>query len=728
MGDYDARERASASKMGARVRRGPAAGLGLVLLAAAGCAVRSTAERQYPGLAPYAGREVRSVSFANPGIFAADTLRQIVRVQPTQCTLLGLPFCLPFTSAGRHRHTLDPATVAADVQRLVAFYRIGGFFGTQVRPEVEPVPGDSDDVRVRFDIAPGDSVVLDSLRLTGLDTVLEAATVAPRLPSEPGHRFDLARFALSADSLSGMLHSRGHAFARVLRNYTVDTVAARATAELVAIPGPLVHIDSIRISGGQHLSRTGVRRQLAFRPGDELLASKLVESQRNLYSLEIVQLATVSVAPDSLQLTPADSGTATVQVQVVEAPEHQVDASVGWGQIECFRTGVSWVDRSFLGGAHRLALNADVSKIGVGQGLGGSACNAFSHDTLAGRTDYRVGADLTQPYFFSPRNHLAVSAYAERQSEPSVFQRTDRGGSFSVAHRLTARAFLTVALAAEQGQTLASSAVFCTALLVCDSTAIQQATRYRWLNRLSASYALDRSDAPVSPTRGFTLRTTADWAAPWLLSTTHFTRLTTEFTHYNRMGRGVVLAKSLRFGTFFQTGGLLPQSNFLPPEERFYAGGASSVRGFERNLLGPGVWWTDKINVGLAGDTTPANTPNFAPTGGRAVGIANLELRTPAPIWRNRLRMAWFVDAGSVVTEQVWSLGGWRVTPGAGLRAETPVGPFRIDVAYNGYPPTVGPLYLATGTRLVRLRDAFRPGASSFLGRFHLTLAVGQAF
>ncbi len=711
-----------------RVKAGPGPVPGLPLLAlllllgSSACAVRSAAERLYPGLAKYAGQEIKTVRFQNTGVFSPDTLGQMVQTRPSECAFLGLPICLPFGNIGRRKQTLDPATVADDVERLRLFYRIGGFFEAQIQPVVDPAPGDPDDVRVTFDVVPGDSVVLDSLRLTGLDTVLDAAVALKRLPLQPGRRFNLGAFAASADTLGAMMTGRGHAFARVLRNYSVDTVTSRAMAELAAIPGPIVRIDTILVVGVDHLTQMGARRQLTFHRGDLLLGNKLVESQRNLYSLEIVQIATVSVAPDSLQRTPLDSSTATVIARVVEAPEHQVEAAVGWGRIDCFRTDGNWVDRSFGRGARRLAVNGALSKLGVGQGLGGNVCPAFRNDTLSNRLDYRFEAELTQPYFLSPRNHLSVSAYAERQSEPTVFQRTDRGGSFSVTHLLTSREFLTLSLNAEQGQTLASPVLFCSALLSCESAAIDLATRYRWLNRLSTSFSLDRTDVPVNPSRGFNIRSTVDWAAGWLRSSSRFTRWTGEIDRYDRIGSGTVLATALRAGTFFQTGALSPESNFLPPEERFYAGGQNTVRGYDRNQLGPGVWFQQ-----VGADTARRDT-TFVPTGGRTMGLINLELRTPSPILRERLSLAWFVDAGAVGSSQLSVLGGWRATPGVGIRAGTPVGPFRLDIAFNPYPSNEGALYQATGSELVRVSPLFRPAPPSFLGRLHFTLAVGQAF
>src|SRR5690606_40051455 len=115
----------------------------------------------------------------------------------------------------------------------------------------------------------------------------------------------------------------------------------------------------------------------------------LEESQRNLYGLELVQFAGVSIAPDTLQLTPFDSTSATIVVRIAEVPVHQVDASVGYGTVECGRAEVRWVNRSFLGGARRLALTGSVSKLGVGvDRVNESVCGAFERgDTLIARGD-----------------------------------------------------------------------------------------------------------------------------------------------------------------------------------------------------------------------------------------------------------------------------------------------------------------------------------------------------
>jgi outer membrane protein assembly factor BamA len=79
----------------------------------------------------------------------------------------------------------------------------------------------------------------------------------------------------------------------------------------------------------------------------------------------------------------------------------------------------------------------------------------------------------------------------------------------------------------------------------------------------------------------------------------------------------------------------------------------------------------------------------------------------------------------------VTTVSGLRVTPGVGLRFVTPLGPVRLDAAYNGYPPEPGPLYfLNTANKSLTLTSApVRPGLpSGFWRRVMVQFSVGQAF
>jgi translocation and assembly module TamA len=99
----------------------------------------------------------------------------------------------------------------------------------------------------------------------------------------------------------------------------------------------------------------------------------------------------------------------------------------------------------------------------------------------------------------------------------------------------------------------------------------------------------------------------------------------------------------------------------LPPDQRFYAGGSGTIRGFGYQRVGP----------------TFADNPNF-PTGGTALSAYGIELRQR---FGRNFGAAAFVDAGQVSTKLRFVPNQLRVGVGAGIRYYTPIGPIRFDVA-----------------------------------------------
>jgi outer membrane protein insertion porin family len=710
--------------------------LGLVgALLLAGCGLRSRAADLYPDLVEHEGKKIDHVRFSGTEPFKPDTLLRVIATQPSRCNFLGLPFCVPFTRIGRQEHFVNLGRIQQDVETLERFYRIAGYFGTRVTPSVAP---DGDNVDVTFGIKRGDPVVLDQFTVRGTEGVLDPDSLARRLPLREGDMFHLGKYLAASDSIMRGLQRRGHAYAEVLRSFTIDTIDNRAEASLDAVPGPRVVIDSIIVEGAEHLGRRTTMRQLEFRKGDVLQSERLVQSQRNLYGLELVSLASVAIAPDSLQVNPADSTRATVLVSVAEAKVNELEAAVGFGSIECLRSELRWVNRSFTGGARRLVLFGSVSRMGVGQPFsirgGERVCGAFDQDTTFGSThfDYRFSADFTQPYFLSARNQLGLNLFVERLSEPGVFQRQAVGGRVSLNRRLGLRSGVGVGLDAESGSTIAAPALFCAYFLVCEPAVIDSLQGRRLRVEFGVNAFTEDTDNRLDPTHGKVFRTAIAWAPWWLGSDVTFLRWTGEAALYRQVRAGTVAAFAVRAGNFFRTASLSPANDFLPPEERLYAGGATSVRGYVRNAMGPGAYVTNEVVVNAHGDTVPEDDkPQFVPTGGTSLLVASAELRMPSPFLRDRLRLVPFLDIGSLGIGNVWDVAKYdlKYTPGLGFRMATPVGPVRLDVAYNPHRPVPGPLLLLSDDGSVRrVNDNYRPPSGGFFRRLRLHVGIGHAF
>jgi hypothetical protein len=187
----------------------------------------------FPGLAQFAGREIRRVQFEGDLEISEDTLRRVVTTRGRSCKLFILPIC-PF-GYGRTEPTLDLGVLSRDVVRIQLAYRDNGYYGTRVVPDVQEIAGGS--VDVTFRITPGDLVTLRVLEVQGVERADSAGEIARKLPLKVGEPFRRNDFLASVDTVRNSLLDRGFPYAQVLRNYSIDTIADVAEVQLVANTG-----------------------------------------------------------------------------------------------------------------------------------------------------------------------------------------------------------------------------------------------------------------------------------------------------------------------------------------------------------------------------------------------------------------------------------------------------------------------------------------------------------
>jgi outer membrane protein assembly factor BamA len=180
-------------------------------------------------------------------------------------------------------------------------------------------------------------------------------------------------------------------------------------------------------------------------------------------------------------------------------------------------------------------------------------------------------------------------------------------------------------------------------------------------DRAGLIYSLigDTRDSVTDPHRGLFWSAGTELALRALGSDVDYLKLFEQIYFYVPLGPRIVWAQGYRLGI---TPGEDP---LLLLEGRFRAGGATSVRGFDENMLGP-----------LTGQNEPL--------GGQAVAIFNQELRFPIV---KRLWGGVFYDAGNAFAlVRELRLDALRQSAGAGLRFMFPFGPVRLEHAWVLYP------------------------------------------
>lgn len=635
------------------------------------------------------------------------------------------------------RRYLNEVQFQRDVFRVQVFYKQSGFPDVQVDTVVRRTP---EDIYITFRITEGAPVLVDSLAVSGLDsvpaTVGEAAVLD--LPLRKGDVFNRYVMQATADTIARRLRNRGYPTAEVLVGYEQRTEERLASVSLDVQPGQRAIIGEVRISGQERVDSTMVIQLLSARPGGLYSEADLFESQRNLYSSDLFRLASVNI--DTARFQPGNDSV-PLTVQVTENTPYRARVGLGYGTDDCFRGNTGVTMRNFLGGGRIVDLSARVSKVGVGRpanwGLQRSLCESLSQDSIGSRLlNYNLTAAVRRPAFLSPNNTLVFTAFTERRSEFRVFLRQETGVSVGINRQSPNRRLpLALTYTLSYGRTEASEFSFCAFFNACrpeDAAFLGQRRRQA---TLSATATIPRANNPLDPTRGYVASGEVTIASRFIGSSSvhQFARLVGEYSWYRPVARDVVFSWRVRGGAIFAPSIELQSgiaSHYVPPEQRFYGGGPNDVRGFQRNELGPVVYVVPRARIANLKD--PDSSPNpdsvrVAAAGGNTTATGNVELRFPAPIFRERLRIAAFVDAGTV-----WERGATdplvRVTPGVGLRIATPLGPARLDLAYNRHSLAPGTLFVIEEDNSLTPDASRSPFALNRPGSFTLHFAVGQPF
>lgn len=693
-------------------------------LVIAGVALARPLTAQVAGLE---ARVVRKLEFTGNHAFGDEELAAVIAT--TKSAWFATSPLVRWMGLGEKRY-FDETEFRRDVLRLMVFYREGGFLEVRVDTVVRREP---QDVFITFRITEGPPTVVDSFQVTGLDGHAERADVVRDLPLEAGHPFDRRKMLASADTIVARLLDRGYPSAQVFRNFNVDQAARRAEITFDVAPGPHAVFGAVRVRGAEQVDTALIRKLLAARPGREFRQQDLYESQSTLYRTEMFRFAAAGI--DTGRFVPGDT-VVPVAVQVNEGNFRRVRAAVGYGTNDCVRFGAGWTARNWLGGGRLLDLSGQVSKVGIGAplnwGFGDNICHPLAGDSIGSSLlNYSAAATLRTPAFLDPYNTATYSLFAERRSEFEVYRREEQGVSFGIGRVTPRHVPLTVTYRLAFGQTVASAGVFCAFFRACTTSDVAQLRERRRLASLTATLAWPRADSPLDPTRGWNASLDVTTSSRFIGSSPleEFDRVVAEVAWYRSLARGVVLTWRLRGGLLFSPKATFDSSsvNFVPPEQRFYAGGPNDVRGYDQNELGPVVYVAPDSLIDSSGNVPPGKAQVF-PTGGNTLAIGNVELRLPSPIFSSRVRWAVFVDAGLLYERDnpASSPRLVRVTPGIGLRIATPLGPARLDVAYNGYDRPPGSLYgLTSSGDLILRREGFSQPRSH---GYTIHIAVGQPF
>lgn len=508
-------------------------------------------------------------------------------------TILGLP-------------AQDPALPERLAQRTASGDR------TPVPVVIRPDP------RARYTIA---SIITEATTPEG-EAVVAAAAAEP-FGIAPGDPARTAPILAAERMLLDRLLAAGHPLASIVRRETVvDYDRGIMRIAWAFAPGPRADFAPPAIAGTDRVDPGFLARYAAQRLADEPYSPQRLERARKaIMALGPFESVRAEVGD---ALNPA--GQLPVTFIVAERPRRVVGGSVAYETNYGPSVRLYWEHRNLFGGAERLRLEGEVSRIGQNGGVGGST--------------YRAFATLRDPGIFGRGDMTMVSTLGALRERLEAYDRNAVVGSVLFEQYRSEQLTLFAGPTADIGASGPSGGSLVNYQIIGVTTGAR----------------IDRSDSLLDPSRGWRLNAALTPSYNFADSQPYALLRATGTAYWDVLGdRRTVLAARTTFGSF-----LGANTTSIPIHVRFFAGGGGSVRGYDYQSIGPRSATTGK------------------PIGGGSLFEASLEWRQR--VWGDIGAVA-FVDAGTVGTGSTPEFGEIRVGAGLGLRYYTPIGPIRADVA-----------------------------------------------
>jgi outer membrane protein assembly complex protein YaeT len=562
-----------------------------------------------------------------------------------------------------HKTYFDRRAFEADLERIQAFYRDRGYPDARVGSFDVKLNDKQDQVDVVVRISEGQPTLVAGIDLAGFDVLppRDQRFLRFGLPLHEKEPLDRQVTIASRERALNVLRDNGYPYAEVdISQQGAGANQVRVT--FTATPGMLARFGPVTIDGEKSVGENIVRRQLSFQEGDTYSRREMRESQRKLYGMELFQFANIESKEDKSQQLPE----VPVRVTVAEAKHQRLTTGVGYGSEEKARATLRWDHLNLLGGAQHAGVEMKWSSL-----------------------DRGVRLDYTEPYFLTRHLSLDFESRAWQAIEP-VYSQNLLGGRATLRHQSNAQFYWALSLVNEYQRSTITNAALEDFTIRNNLIALGLDPRTGITRGTTASVAFDvnrnTTNSLLDANRGYVLTGHAEQAGKWLWGTYNYWEVQGEARHYTRVARSFVWANRFQLGTIQPLG----TDSSVPFSERYFLGGATSIRGWGRFEVSP------LSGFGL-------------PIGGLSMYDGSTEIRKP--LW-GKFGGVGFLDFGKVAnTSSSFTSSNLVFAAGPGLRYLTPIGPARVDLGYQL-------------NRIPNLRVNGKPETRNW--RIHFS--IGQAF
>ena len=558
-------------------------------------------------------------------------------VGPTRERYSSLERTLPFVAA-------DMEEGAHLVQR---FYVAEGFLDAVVDPPHYDFQEQSNEVDVVVPVHEGQQYFFGSVTFSG-QTVYGAEALRGQLVDLLQRPYTEARVEDIPRRLQAYFKARGYYDVKVeATGAPEEALHDRVPVQIAISAGPVYHFDGVTVSGLTRLHPGFVTKRFTRLSGKTYSPDVLDERFRTL--MKTGQFNLLQIKP-----VPVDGHLLRLDISAEEAKSKEFGFWVGFDTYEGALAGVQVGDRDLFGYGRPVTASIEVSQ-----------------------RSYRGEILYEDPFFFDTDFVFKARVFA-LTFDYDGYSKFELGGRLELSRKITKNDEAALIFSVRHVK-ITDSEIKPSFLLGPEDYQV---------DTIGLTNTLDFRESPYVNPRGFLVGNTLDLASSALGSDIEFIRGTMRVGYYLPFGPkpltpGVVedqppgtslqrwfRQSSIAFGAragvihSLTTSGT-DEATAIPIDERFFIGGATTVRSFGERDLGP-------------------HDNHGHPVGGEFYTVFNVEYTFPI---LGELQGAIFTDAGNLLpTSEDVGLNDMRYAIGAGLRYKLPVGPIRLDYGVNPDP------------------------------------------
>ena len=576
-----------------------------------------------------------SAALLHPAAYAADPQPYDVTIAPTgDKTVDGALKDSSSLVALQNSAPVGPFALVTraqdDAARLATAMQSFGYFAARVAVRIDDRPLDDPGLPEDLAAKPSNSraaiaIAVERGPLFHLRHVVVEGSVTDAQRAKLGIAAGdpaVATQVLAAQSnLLAALRSDGHPLAKVSPPDAVETPAEQAIdVTFHADPGPHADIGPITLQGLKKTNPTYVRNRLTVHSGEPYDPAKIDAARQDLANVGIFSSVTAAI-PDHLD----PGGTIPLTYTMREGPRHQLAVNAAYSTDLGPTAGATFSYRNVFGNAEQLVL--------------GAAITQAETNALIQRPGYNFTATFTQPDWQRRDQTLTYNAEYVDENLYAYSRRAELAG-IALSRKLTTDWSASVGLSGVQERVIQED--------VGRSYTLVQLP-------LGLTYDSTGPDGLFNPTHGIKASVLVTPTEPVTGNSSFFTLVQVTASTYVNLaseGRSVIALRGL-------VGSALGAGTFgIPPDQRFYAGGSGSVRGYAYQAVGP-------------------QFADYRPLGGTSVTAGTIEFRQR---FGQSFGAVAFIDAGQVGETSSPFTGTLFEGVGVGARYYTSLGPIRFDI------------------------------------------------